>query len=187
MWKPWYTLHISVLIATKMQVSYLLLSSCKTNACPQLLSIRTAVYRYSFSLWSLLSLTLDSDDSQTAKNILTLNPSNWNILYSTVCQWWYVVMFFARVWTQYLCFVLCDYDTCTKKCMYSTSHWSGLKTNLLSFLICHVTLFLSLFLSFSPTLYNIFIVRVYIFMWVVLFGGGTGLVLMEHVIVCIVY
>ncbi len=65
--------------------------------------------------------------------------------------------------------------------------WSGLKTNLLSFLICHVTLFLSLFLSFSPTLYNIFIVRVYIFMWVVLFGGGTGLVLMEHVIVCIVY
>ncbi len=93
---------------------------------------------------------------------------------------------FLLVYEHSICALCCVTMTHVhRKCMYSTSHWSGL-TNLLSFLICQVTLCLSLLLSLSPTPYNIFIVRVYIFMWVVLFGGGTRLVLMENVIVCII-
>lgn len=38
--------------------------------------------------------------------------------------------------------------------MYLTSHWSGLKTNLLSFLISPVTLFLSL--SLNHTIQHIY-------------------------------
>lgn len=72
---------------------------------------------------------------------------------------------FLLVYKHSICALCCATMTHVhRKCLFSTSHWSGLKTNLLSFLICHVTLCLSLllYLSLTHTIQHIYCESVHI-------------------------